>query len=161
MSAGEGSNTKKKKPVETAEDGSSAGKRRAPVMLLLGAWIVPGLGHWMLGKKKRAVVFAMVIVCAFVTGVLLQGEIGTPKPQSPFSWLAAFACLGNGILSIGRLAWLNGLGGLLGGLPYGLQGGGSPSAAGFAYGNTFLYTAGLMNLLAVLDVSDIARGDKD
>jgi hypothetical protein len=152
---------KKKKPVETVEDGSSAGKRRAPVRLLVLAWLIPGLGHWILGKRKRAVVFAVVIVCSFVTGVLLQGEIGTPKPQSPFSWLAAFACLGNGILSIGRLVWLNGLGGVLGGFPFGLQGGGSPSAAGFAYGNTFLYTAGLMNLLAVLDVSDIARGDKD
>jgi hypothetical protein len=161
MSAGEGSKAKKKKPVEKVDEGSSASKRRAPVSLLLGAWLVPGFGHWILGKKKRAVVFAVVIFCAFVTGVLLQGEIGTPKPQSPFSWLAAFACLGNGILSIGRLLWLNGVGGLLSGLPFGLQGGGSPSAAGFAYGNTFLYTAGLMNLLAVLDVSDIARGDKD
>jgi hypothetical protein len=161
MTAGEGSKTKRKRPVEAVEDGSSAGKRRAPVRLLVLAWLIPGLGHWILGKRKRAVVFAVVIVCSFVTGVLLQGEIGTPKPQSPFSWLAAFACLGNGIFSIGRLVWLNGLGGVLGGFPFGLQGGGSPSAAGFAYGNTFLYTAGLMNLLAVLDVSDIARGDKD
>jgi len=161
MTAGGGSKEKRKKPVDTVKDGSSAGKRRAPLTLLLGAWFLPGLGHWVLGKRKRAAVFAVVIVCAFVTGVLLQGEIGTPRPQNPFSWLAAFACLGNGILSIGRLVWLNGLGGLLSGLPFGLQGGGSPSAAGFAYGNTFLYTAGLMNLLAVLDVSDIARGDKD
>ena len=60
-----------------------------------------------------------------------------------------------------RLLWLNGLGDLLGGLPYDLVGGGSPSAAGFAYGNTFLYTGGLMNLLTVLDVSDIARGEKE
>ena len=158
MSAGESSKAKKKK---TLEEQSSGAQQRAPVTLLLVAWLIPGLGHWILGKKRRAVVFAVVIVCAFVTGVLLQGEIGTPKPESPFSWLAAFACIGNGILSIGRLIWLNGLGGLLGGLPFDLQGGGSPSAAGFAYGNTFLYTAGLMNLLAVLDVSDIARGDKD
>jgi hypothetical protein len=114
-----------------------------------------------LGKKKRAAVFAAVIVSAFVTGILLQGEIGTPRPQSPFSWLAAFACLGNGVLAVGRLIWLNGLGGLVSSLPFDLQGGGSPSAAAFAYGNTFLYTAGLMNLLAVLDVSDIVRGDKD
>lgn len=161
MSAGEGPKAKKKKPAEKADDGSAAGKGRAPAALLLGAWLIPGLGHWILGKRRRAVVFAVVIVCAFVTGVLLQGEIGTPKPQSPFSWLAAFACLGNGILSLARLLWLNGLGGLVSGLPFGLQGGGSPSAAGFAYGNTFLYSAGLMNLLAVLDVSDIARGDKD
>ena len=38
--------------------------------------------------------------------------------------------------------------------------GGDPVAAGFFYGKTFLYTAGLMNLLVVLDVHDIARGDK-
>jgi len=34
-------------------------------------------------------------------------------------------------------------------------------SVGFSYGNTFLYTGGLMNLLLVLDVSDIARGEKD
>ena len=161
MTGDGGSKAGKKKARKTAHDQSAAPPPRVPIRLLVGAWLVPGLGHWLLGKKKRAVVFAAVIFCAFVTGVLLHGEIGTPKAQSPFSWLAAFACLGNGALSIARLIWLNGLGGLFAGLPFDLQGGGSPSAGGFAYGNTFLYTAGLMNLLAVLDVSDIARGDKD
>jgi len=160
MTAGD-SKSRKKKPAETVKDQPSEGKSRVSTPLLIGAWFIPGLGHWILGKKRRAVVFAAVVFFAFVTGVLLQGEIGTPKPESPFSWLAAFACLGNGILAIGRLVWLNGLGGLFGGFPFGLQGGGSPSAAGFAYGNTFLYTAGLMNLLTVLDVSDIVRGEKD
>ncbi len=156
-----GQQATKKRAAEPASKKTAEESKRAPLKLILGAWLVPGCGHWFLGKRKRAIAFAVVICCAFVTGVLLQGEIGTPRSQSPFSWLAAFACLGNGILAIGRLIWLNGLGGLLGNLPFGLQGGGSPSAAGFAYGNTFLYTAGLMNLLAVLDVSDIARGDKD
>jgi hypothetical protein len=59
------------------------------------------------------------------------------------------------------LVWLNGVGGLFHGFPFAIQGGGNPSDAGFAYGNTFLYTAGLMNLLTILDVSDIARGQKD
>jgi len=160
MTAGE-SKSQRKKSAETGKDQPAKGQSRASVSLLLGSWFLPGFGHLRLGKKRRAGVFAAVIFCAFVTGVLLHGEIGTPKPESPFSWLATFACLGNGVLAIGRLVWLNGLGGLLGGFPFGLQGGGSPSAAGFAYGNTFLYTAGLMNLLAVLDVSDIARGEKD
>jgi len=152
----------KKKSRETTQGAASADKKAgAPFGLLVAAWIIPGLGHWILGKRKRSVVFAIVIFCAFVTGVLLDGELGTPKPNNPFSWLAAFACLGNGILYIGRLLWLNGLGDLLAGIPFALQGGGSPSAAGFAYGNTFLYTAGLMNLLTVLDVSDIGRGEKD
>jgi hypothetical protein len=155
------SKSRKKQPSETVKEKTAELPKRASVPLLFGSWFLPGLGHWILGKRKRAVIFAVVIFCSFVTGVLLQGEIGTPKPESPFSWLAAFACLGNGVLSIARLIWLNGFGGLLSGIPFGLQGGGSPSAAGFAYGNTFLYTAGLMNLLAVLDVSDIARGEKD
>lgn len=156
MTSADSGSTKKKAGEKSAEK-----KQRTPFGLLIVAWLIPGLGHWFLGKRKRAVVFAVVIFCAFATGLLLNGEIGTPKTQSPFSWLAAFACIGNGFLTIVRLVWLNGVGGLLASFPYGLQGGGSPSAAGFAYGNTFLYTAGLMNLLAVLDVSDIARGDKD
>ena len=140
---------------------AEAAKTKVPPALLLAAWFVPGLGHWILGKRTRAIVFGVVIVSAFITGVLLNGELGTPKPENPFSWLAAFACLGNGVLYLGRLLWLNGLGGLVSGIPFALHGGGNPAAAGFAYGNTFLYTAGLMNLLTVLDVSDISHGEKD
>lgn len=136
--------------------------KKAPPLLLATAWLVPGLGHWMLGKRLRAVVFSLVIVCAFVTGVLIDGELGTPRRAEPFSWLATFACFGNGILYVIRLLWLNGIEGLFSsGFPFGLRGGGDPVSVGFVYGNTFLYTAGLMNLLTVLDVSDIARGEKD
>jgi hypothetical protein len=135
--------------------------QRVPWLLLVAAWAVPGLGHWLLGRRVRAAVFATVIVVAFVTGVLLAGELGIPREGRPFSWLATFACFGNGVLYLVRLVWVNGFGGLVSRLLFDLSGGGSPSAAGFAYGNTFLYTAGLMNLLTVLDVSDIARGAKD
>lgn len=133
---------------------------RAPVWLLAASWAVPGLGHWILGKRLRAVVFAIVVVSAFCTGVLLEGELGAPKPHQPFSWLAAFACLGNGLLYVVRMVWLNGLADLIGSLPFGLAGGGDATSGGFSYGNTFFYTGGLMNLLLVLDVSDIARGEK-
>ena len=152
--------TKRSKPRADEREAAPT-KSRAPALLLAAAWLVPGLGHWILGCRKRAVVFAAVIVCAFVTGVLLNGELGTPKPQNPFSWLSTFACLGNGALYFIRLIWINGLGELFRAFPFGAAGGGSPSAAGFAYGNTFLYTGGLMNLLAVLDTSDIARGVKE
>ena len=136
--------------------------KKVPPLLLAAAWLVPGLGHWLLGKRARAIVFCVVILCAFATGVLADGELGTPRRGEPFSWLAALACLGNGVLYIVRLVWINGLDGVFAaGFPYGLRGGGDPVAAGFVYGNTFLYTAGLMNLLTVLDVSDIARGEKD
>ncbi len=130
-------------------------------MLIIVAWLVPGLGHWLLGKRVRAGVFAAIIVAAFVTGVLLSGELAVPQQNSPLSWFFSFGCLGNGVLYFIRLLWVNGLDGVLSStFPYGLQGGGDPVAAGFFYGKTFLYTAGLMNLLVVLDVHDIARGDK-
>ncbi len=150
------------KADERTSDADSGSRARASIPLLIVAWLVPGLGHWLLGKRRRAIVFGVVIVAAFLTGVLVDGEMGVPRQGEPFSWLAALACLGNGALYLGRLVWLNGLGKLFGGgFPYGLEGGGNPVSAGFVYGNTFLYTAGLMNLLAVLDVSDIARGEKD
>ena len=152
---------KKSTRSKTGDKGDSSSSDRAPFMLLAASWFVTGFGHWILGRRVRAVVFGVVVVCAFSTGVLLAGDLGTPKPANPFSWLATFACLGNGVLYFLRLLWVNGLGDMLGSIPYGLSGGGSPSAAGFAYGNTFLYTAGLMNLLAVLDASDIARGLKE
>jgi hypothetical protein len=154
------SKTKGTKGVDGGQGGEAGESKRAPIKLLAAAWAVPGLGHWLLGCRKRAVVFAVVVVISFAVGVFLDGELGTPKPGRPFSWLASFACFGNGLLYFIRLAWLNGVGGLLSGLPYALDGGGDPSAVGFAYGNTFLYTAGLMNLLTVLDVSDIAKGAK-
>ena len=150
---------------KTREDGAPGGhkkeKRKAPPLLLVAAWLVPGLGHYLLGKRRRALVFGLVVVACFVTGVLVDGELGTPRESSPFSWLATIACCGNGALYFLRLLWLNGLDLISSSaFPYELQGGGDPVAAGFAYGNTFLYTAGLMNLLTVLDASDIARGEK-
>lgn len=150
--------TQTQRAKEGSEDGSGS---KAPLPLLVVAWLIPGLGHWLLGKRLRAVVFFLVIASAFITGVAIDGELGTPHPGEPFSWLATIACLGNGALYLVRLIWINGLGNTLSGLPFGLDGGGDPVAVGFAYGNAFLYTAGLMNLLAVLDVSDIARGEKD
>jgi hypothetical protein len=130
--------------------------------LLLATWLVPGIGHWMLGKRVRAGVFAAVVVAGFVTGILLNGELAVPQDSSPLSWFFTFGCLGNGVLYFIRLLWVNGLDGMMNSsFPYGLQGGGDPVAAGFFYGKTFLYTTGLMNLLLVLDVSDIARGEKD
>ena len=144
------------------DDPQNGGRKGTPPPLLVAAWLVPGLGHWLLGQRRRAIVFAVIIVCAFATGVMIDGEIGTPRKGEPFSWLATLACLGNGLLYLVRMVWLNGVDALSSGrFPYGLYGGGDPVSVGFSYGNTFLYTAGLMNLLTVLDASDIARGEKD
>lgn len=155
--------TADKKTRGNGEGKGSGGDASRPVakMLLLVSWLLPGLGHWLLGKRVRAGVFAAVVTASFITGIFLHGEIAVPQQSSPLSWFFTFGCIGNGILYFIRLLWVNGLDGLFSAsFPYGLSGGGDPVAAGFFYGKTFLYTAGLMNLLVVLDVYDIARGDK-
>jgi hypothetical protein len=119
-----------------------------PLALLVGlAWLVPGLGHVLLGRKKRALVFALVILMSFVAGLVCQGELILPKAGDPLSYLAAVATLGNGVLFF--LAKLVG------------WGEGLPTAVTYEYGNTFLLTAGIMNLLLMLDTYDIAVGKKD
>jgi len=119
-----------------------------PLPVLMGAaWLVPGLGHLLLGRRLRAAVFAGVITIAFAVGIALRGELILPRPGDPLSLLAAVASLGNGCLFF--LAKALGLGD------------GVVTAAGYEFGNTFLLTAGMMNLLLVLDVHDIAIGHKD
>ena len=134
--------------AETRDGGREpATDRPVPWGLLAVAWLVPGLGHYILGKRTRAFVFFAVVTAAFVTGLLLDGELALPRAGQPFSWLKAFASVGNGVWFLAaRLAGV---------------GRGDPTAVGFDFGNTFLYTAGLMNWLVVLDVSDIARGLKE
>ncbi len=118
----------KRKTVE-AKTAADKAPNSVSKILMLVAWLVPGLGHWLLGKRVRAGVFAAIIVAAFVTGVLLDGELAVPHQNSPLSWFFAFGSMGNGALYFIRLLWANGLDGLLNSaFPFGLQGGGNPIA---------------------------------
>ena len=53
----------------------SLGARLPLAVLLTLAWLVPGLGHLLLGRRMRAAVFAAVIVVGFATGIVLDGVI--------------------------------------------------------------------------------------
>lgn len=117
-----------------------------PVLMLL-AWLVPGLGHLLLGRRLRAAVFCAVIVVGFAVGLVLDGELLLPRAGDPLSYLAAIANIGSGVLFFAARH-------------FGL-GQGVVTAPGYEYGNTFLLTAGMMNLLLILDTHDIAVGKKD
>ena len=116
------------------------------ILIVLG-WLVPGLGHFLLGRRARAAVFAAVILVGFCIGLALEGELSLPRAGDPLSYLATLACLGNGALFF--IAKYFGLGQ------------GVVTAVSFEYGNTFLLTAGMMNLLLLLDIHDIAVGRKE
>ncbi len=129
-----------------SEERSEAGRGRAVALVLL-AWILPSAGHFALRRRGRAAVFAILIVLGVVLGVTLRGNLAQVVPGSPLSILFTLGAMGMGAPYFV----------LRGALGYQ----GVPEAAGFEYGTVFLLSAGLMNLLLVLDVWDIATGRKE
>ncbi|MBP1643244.1 MAG: hypothetical protein H6Q03_1913 [Acidobacteria bacterium] len=119
---------------------------RALALCLL-AWMVPTAGHFALGRRGRAAVFAAVLVVSVLVGVGLDGELHRVVPGQPLSMLFTLGAMGLGAPYF-ALRFLLGYQGVA-------------EAAGFEYGTVFLLSAGLMNLLLVLDVWDIATGAKD
>ncbi len=108
--------------------------------------LLPGLGHAVLLKWDRAIVFLVSISVMFTMGVKLQGRIFSPDLTDLFSILKFIADAGSGLLY--WLSWLRGIGA------------GEPSSYTYDFGNIFIYAAGLLNMLVIIDVFDIGMGRK-
>lgn len=120
---------------------------RRPLVAVALAWLFPGLGHYYLGRRKTALAFALIVTAAFLAGLSFQGRLYTVEAGQPLSILATFAVFGTGLLNLAaRLLSENPAGTIL--------------AVTYEYGCAYLLTAGLMNLLLVLDAYDIASGRK-
>jgi len=120
--------------------------RNAAVAAAL-AWILPGLGHFYLGRRKTALVFAAIVTVTFLFGLSFEGRLYTIDRTQPLSILATFAVAGAGVLNLAaRFLSDNPSGTIL--------------APTYEYGCAYLLTAGLMNLLLMLDAWDIAKGKK-
>lgn len=117
------------------------------VMAVALAWLVPGLGHIYLKRVARGLIFFVLVVVAVIVGCMLQGNLYRPTTGQPLTYLATLGSMGMGIPYFV--------------LRYGMHYEGAQEAVGFEYGTAFLLTAGLMNLLLVLDTWDIGSGKKD
>ena len=56
------------------EEPTAAGESMPAQTTALGlilAWLVPGLGHWFIGRRQKAILFFTVITATFLLGVLL------------------------------------------------------------------------------------------
>jgi len=118
----------------------------AAVPVCVSGWLVPGLGHFMLGKRNRGIIFFGVVLLSFVFGLYLKGELFPLETEEPLTLLAGLAEIGVGLPYF--VVKLMGLGR------------GVITAVTYEYGYTFCIVAGLMNLLVVLDAYDIAVGRK-
>jgi len=118
-----------------------------PLLAVALAWLVPGAGHFYLGRKGRAALFMALVLIMLAVGLVLEGKLWRIVPGQPLSVLGTLGCAGLGIPYF-VLRFFTGYEGNL-------------VAQGYEYGAAFIVTGGLMNLLLVLDAWDIARGMKE
>jgi hypothetical protein len=129
------------------------------------AWLIPGGGHFYLGRRRRAMFFFVIVLVTYSLGLWMDGRAYVSDAGHPLTYLATFANAGLGPLDLverkltyDRLVWR---------LPMG------PERAALLekvrekirsplneYGTTYLMTACLMNLLLILDAFDVAKGRK-
>lgn len=118
-----------------------------PAVAALLAWIFPGLGHFYLGRRKTALAYAAIVTATFLLGLSFEGRLYTIDRTQPLTILATFAVSGAGLLNLAARFLSDNPGGTI-------------LAPTYEYGCAFLLTAGLMNLLLMLDAWDIAAGKK-
>jgi hypothetical protein len=115
---------------------------------VLLAYLVPGAGHLFLGRRARAITFFCIVVLMFLIGITIDGDLYT-LGHSNGSILRLLAALGS--LGAGVIYWIANAMGVHGDV----------TSITFEHGTAFTITAGLMNLLLMLDVFDIAQGRKE
>ena len=115
------------------------------VWICVAAWLMPGAGHLLLRKWRRGLIFFFVLATLFLCGLMMEGRLFGFSPDF-FGILKFAADAGAGLpyLTARLMGW----------------GTGDVTSYGYEYGNTFLFTAGLLNMLLVVDAFDIAQGRK-
>jgi len=116
------------------------------VWLCVAAWLIPGFGHFLLGKKGRAVVLGSAILVMFVFGLVMKGEFY--ELQS-----------GEILRSLGYMGEMC-VGAAMPVAKFFSYSGGDPFFVSADYGTAFLVSAGMLNVLTILDAFDIAMGRK-
>ncbi len=117
-----------------------------PALVLLAGWLVPGAGHFLVGKWIRALLIFAAILTMYATGIALAGQLYTPNTGDLLDILGFVGQLGTGLLYVlahvfgwGSVSYINALG---------------------DYGTKFLTVGGLLNIIAAVDAHSLANGRK-
>lgn len=121
-------------------------KSSLPAMVLVAGWLIPGLGHLLLGKWVRALLLFVSILGMFLIGIGLQGKLYSPGTGDILDILGFVGQLGLGLLC-GLAHWF---------------GWGATSAVNTLadYGTKFIVVGGLLNYISAVDAHSLANGRK-
>jgi hypothetical protein len=139
------------------------------VLALIVGWVLPGAGHAMLGRVRRGLLFFVLIMGSFGLGLAHDGRLALYAPQEGFlTGLQLVANVGVGPADL--FARMSAYGEAAYVVPTQTTPEYRPLIEKFrtrqrsalsAYGTAYLWSAGLMNLLLLMDIWDIARRGKD
>jgi len=121
----------------------------APAVAL--GWLIPGGGHFLLKRSGRGLLLLLAVTGMFLCGLMMRGAMFTPQSGDLLTTLintgGFIGDIFSGILYL-LSAWL---------------GYNQPDQAGAVhdYGTKFLVTAGLLNILALVDAYEIAARRKE
>jgi hypothetical protein len=112
---------------------------------LIAGWLVPGAGHFLLGKWVRGALLTASILGMFVLGLAMQGKIYS-NAHEILELLGLVGDLGNGLLYIAsRVLGL---------------GADSVQVTTADWGSRFIVVAGLLNVIAAVDAHNLRTGRK-
>jgi hypothetical protein len=124
--------------------GATAARSALALFAAIAAWLIPGFGHLLLGRWGRALIFFAAVGGLVITGYLLRGNVFPSHSGDPFGTLGFLADAGTGVFYyLSRMFEAAGP---------------DVSRAAGDYGTRFIAAAGVVNMLAVLDVIEIATG---
>jgi hypothetical protein len=121
-------------------------KSSLPLFALLAGWLIPGAGHFLLGKWGRGVLLFVAILGMYAIGLGLAGKIYQPNTNEMLDMLGFVGQLGMGLLyALARIAgW-----------------GSTPALTTLNdYGTKYLVACGLLNFIAAVDAHSLANGRK-
>jgi hypothetical protein len=140
-------------PANTTASATASAPLRSPFLVVALGWLIPGAGHFLLGRRGRAAIILGAVVVPFAAGLLMRGPLFQPGDASVdvlsrvIQYGGFIGDLASGLLYIGAKAF----------------GYGPPDIAAHAadYGSKFIVAAGLLNVLAMVDAYEIATRQKD
>ncbi|HUO35063.1 MAG TPA: DUF6677 family protein [Candidatus Acidoferrum sp.] len=115
-------------------------------LVSVSAWLVPGLGHGLLGRWGRAATFFVAVAGLAIVGFADRGYVFPAHSSGPFGTLGFIADVATGGFYLAAHL---------------LERTGSDMAlAAGDIGTRFIAAAGVVNLLAIVDVLEITGGNR-